>query len=474
MIRVLIVDDDKLVRKGLISAMPWEEFHMQVVGEAGNGEKALEWLESHEADLLLTDLAMPVMSGIELMRIVRKRFPKLHIVVLTLHQDFEYIQEALRLGAIDYIAKVQLEKERFEEVLKRIHDRILQEADAGGTGRPAAVEPGVHTSDRGFAFLCLSVEAEDGWIRHAAPEWSGAVSEAGPGVWLWIPEEGKSAGEEGSARLPKLPAGWVPVELSGLRSLTGKEVYRRLKEFRERELFYEYDPERGAASLSIQEGERKPMSGEAEELTLLKQLWSSPNWIHQDAYFHNLVAELRQLRLPEAKLFGPLYALSDEWNRLFYPVSRARIGPPPSFTFWYEAEAWLHKVREEIRRASGRSNLSPEVAECVLKAVSIIREEAGTQVTVAEIARRVNMSRSYFSQIFKDMVGATFNDYLRQVRMEKAKEYLRYTGKTIQWIAEQTGYMDEKYFSRTFREMTGMLPSEYRQAVREGREMSGK
>lgn len=124
MIKVLIVDDDKLVRKGISSAMPWDEFDMEVVGEASNGLKALDFLKTQPVDLMLTDLAMPVMSGIELMRAARQLYPELHIVVLTLHQDFDYIQEALRLGAIDYIAKVQLEKEQFEHVLQRIHTRI--------------------------------------------------------------------------------------------------------------------------------------------------------------------------------------------------------------------------------------------------------------------------------------------------------------------------------------------------------------
>lgn len=68
MIKVLIVDDDKLVRKGISSAMPWDEFDMEVVGEASNGLKALDFLKTQPVDLMLTDLAMPVMSGIELMR----------------------------------------------------------------------------------------------------------------------------------------------------------------------------------------------------------------------------------------------------------------------------------------------------------------------------------------------------------------------------------------------------------------------
>ena len=63
MIKVLVVDDDKLVRKGLIAAMPWNEFNMEVVGEANNGKNALKFLENNAVDLILLDLSMPIMSG---------------------------------------------------------------------------------------------------------------------------------------------------------------------------------------------------------------------------------------------------------------------------------------------------------------------------------------------------------------------------------------------------------------------------
>lgn len=144
MIKVLVVDDDKLVRKGLISMMPWQEFDMKVVGEASNGENALQFLESHSVDLVLTDLGMPVMSGIELMRVLRKRYSELHVVVLTVHQDFEYVQEALRLGAIDYISKVDLdlEKEQLEDMLGRIADRIQGQARQGIVHQDGALEQG--------------------------------------------------------------------------------------------------------------------------------------------------------------------------------------------------------------------------------------------------------------------------------------------------------------------------------------------
>lgn len=124
MIRVLIVDDEKLVRKGFIAMLPWAQFDMAVVGEAVNGEKALEFIAGNGVDLLFTDITMPVMSGIDLIKEVRRRYPDIWIVILTCHQDFSYIQEVLRLGAIDYIVKTQLEMEPVEEILRRIAGRV--------------------------------------------------------------------------------------------------------------------------------------------------------------------------------------------------------------------------------------------------------------------------------------------------------------------------------------------------------------
>ncbi len=127
MIKVLLVEDDKLVRKSLITAFDWAKFDMEIVGDSKNGEKALEFLREQKVDLIITDLAMPIMSGIELIRKVKQWYPSVFIVVLSLHQDFEYIQEAMRLGAIDYIAKVELDTNSMDETLERIHNRIQSE-----------------------------------------------------------------------------------------------------------------------------------------------------------------------------------------------------------------------------------------------------------------------------------------------------------------------------------------------------------
>lgn len=124
MIRILVVDDEKIVRKGIVALLPWSNYDMKVIGEAESYLKALNFLENNAVDLLFVDITMPGKSGFDLIKEVRSKFPSVWIVVLTCHQDFSYIQDALRLGAIDYIIKTQLELEPVEEILERISERI--------------------------------------------------------------------------------------------------------------------------------------------------------------------------------------------------------------------------------------------------------------------------------------------------------------------------------------------------------------
>ncbi len=120
MIKVLIVDDDKLARKGIISIMPWDKYNMKIIGDVQNGRVALEFLQKHQADIMFVDIDMPELGGIELMEECRKKFPEVQFVVLTFYEEFSYAQAAIRHGVLDYISKVQMEKEDMDSILKRV------------------------------------------------------------------------------------------------------------------------------------------------------------------------------------------------------------------------------------------------------------------------------------------------------------------------------------------------------------------
>ncbi|MEC0373600.1 response regulator transcription factor [Paenibacillus chibensis] len=118
-IKVLIADDESIVRKGLRSTVPWEQFGMEVVADAPNGLKAWEAFLEYRPDVVITDIVMPEMDGIELTRKVKETAKHTKIILLSCHRDFEYAQQGMRLGASGYLLKTAFEDEELEELLKQ-------------------------------------------------------------------------------------------------------------------------------------------------------------------------------------------------------------------------------------------------------------------------------------------------------------------------------------------------------------------
>lgn len=459
MISVLIVDDDKLVRKGLVSSMPWEAFGMEIAGEANNGENALKFMESHAIDLLMTDLSMPVMSGIELMRIVREKYPEVQIVVLSLHQDFEYVQEALRLGAIDYIAKTQLEQEQFEEVLGRIV-RLMGRRDGGV---PGDAELQRHKSALGgdelYVYYSLSANPEEAQRQPGMPD---GAEEAEAGIWYASEPPGVAAGTSSGLSAGGENPLAACVRFRGLSGLDRKSVLGLIRSYGKRDLFYDFEPGLPYAEAdAVSWLERE--AGGATPIGKLKERWAAADWISDDVRFEEQLSELKELRMPPVRLIRIFYSLTDEWNRLYGAILAQPIEIEDFFPSWSMFRNWLTEARDRIKGGGTKPLFSQEIQNSIVKAMSLVQQNVSEAISSAEIAAMVNMSGSYFSQCFKQYVGRTYTDYVRDIRMERAKDYLRGTNKTIQWVAEQIGYHDEKYFSRLFREHVGVLPSEFRQ-----------
>src|SRR5262245_13887169 len=103
-VRILIADDHCVLRAG-IRALLEDVAGLAIVGEAGNGEEALAGVEAHRPDLLLTDIAMPGMNGLDLANRVSRDFPGVKTIILSMHSDMEYAHMALQAGAMGYLIK---------------------------------------------------------------------------------------------------------------------------------------------------------------------------------------------------------------------------------------------------------------------------------------------------------------------------------------------------------------------------------
>ena len=126
MYSIMIVEDEYLVRQGIASLVNYEQFGMQVIAQAENGIEAWQKFQDNPADILLTDINMPQMNGLELSKLVRDQAPKCHIVFLTGYDDFDYARTAIKLGADDYLLK-PFSKDDVEEMLAKVQTKLDQE-----------------------------------------------------------------------------------------------------------------------------------------------------------------------------------------------------------------------------------------------------------------------------------------------------------------------------------------------------------
>lgn len=138
MLKVLVVEDEEMIRKGIVLAVDWAALDCVVVGEAANGLQALEAVERYAPSLIITDLKMPVMDGLEMLRQLRERGNNAFVIILTAYDSFAYAQTALRLGAVDFLLKPFHDGELEQAVtrLKQRMDRVGQGGEKGPAPLP--------------------------------------------------------------------------------------------------------------------------------------------------------------------------------------------------------------------------------------------------------------------------------------------------------------------------------------------------
>lgn len=126
--RIILVDDEEEVRKSIIRKIDWTAVGFAVVGDAENGEDALEKIENLEPDVVLTDIRMPYMDGLTLAERIRQKYPSMKIVIFSGYDDFEYAKQAIKLNVTEYILK-PVNVEELTAILKRIKTNLDEEIE---------------------------------------------------------------------------------------------------------------------------------------------------------------------------------------------------------------------------------------------------------------------------------------------------------------------------------------------------------
>ncbi|MBN2239616.1 MAG: response regulator transcription factor [Dehalococcoidales bacterium] len=161
-VRMIIVDDHKVVRSGLGAVLDASD-NLELVGEAGDGEEAVKKCEELQPDVVLMDLLMPKMDGVEATRIIHERWPDIHIIALTSYKEKEYVEGVLKAGAISYLLKNVSAEELMDAVNRAVQGQSSLSPEAAQVLIQTVNEPqkpGIDLTQREREILALMVEGK--------------------------------------------------------------------------------------------------------------------------------------------------------------------------------------------------------------------------------------------------------------------------------------------------------------------------
>ena len=411
MMKVFLVDDEIVIREGIRTSFPWEKTEYNLVGEAPDGEMALPMIRDTNPDIVITDIRMPFMDGIELCKALRTQMPWISVIILSGYDEFEYARKGIQLGVREYLLK-PITAEDLRKALDRVSETILEERKTRERGHGMRIEgDGAFLREK----LISSLYSEDA----AETDAENTLQQLrAMGIQVYAP------------RYAVIDAAFDPPDrgrgaLNDLAESSGGIVHASASRTGSRVLVLgdtDEDTEERAyafASSIARELERMDCGGIR---VAIGEIVDHPR---------DIVKSFRTARHIR-------HTLADQEGGNTRPV--------------------IVGVRELGEMPSDKK--SPSIVAEARYYMS--QHYTDPNLMLQDVAKAVNMSNSRFSTVFAQQSGKTFTEYITGLRLGKAKELLRETDLRSSQIAFEVGYNDAHYVSYLFKKSFGLTPGEYR------------
>ena len=518
--KVVFVEDEIVTREGIRDNVDWEGNGFEFCGEATDGEMALQLLQTARPDLVITDIKMPFMDGLQLSKIIKEHMPWVKIVILSGHDEFEYAQEAIKVGVTEYLLKpvtvqdlhnalqrigAQLERDKIEqENLRKLRDqaeenqavlkeRFLLKLVVGAVNPIEAIEKGqslgMDLIARHYLVVIFKTELSDlseqfnyDDYQHALKIITDLVCNNPDIYFLRRDWEG----------LILLIKGNTPEYLLEEKDMLLQRIQQEVKKTRyqfsigcgtpKNRIAYVYQSF-VEALVSIQNAANEDKTGAnitLEKAQLLKIDSSAvDDYLRTgvkddfDNFFNSFIQPLGDNALRSSYIKNYIYvnvvlAVVKFMNELGGDIDQA-VSAFNSIETTLKNIKTKEQLKEQVSRileaalAFRDNQTSRQYSGIIRQAKEYIDQHfADPDLSLGDVASVVNLSPSHFSVVFSHETGQTFKDLLTETRIKKAKELLRMTTLKSAEISYQVGYNDPHYFSFVFRKNTGLSPTEFR------------
>lgn len=389
MYKTLFVDDERLIREGISNLIDWERITGQELTLAENAKVALKYLEHEKYEIVISDIYMQDMNGIELAKCIKGKWPDVVVILLSAYEDFDYARKAIEAGVFKYLLKPVIP----EELEDAVNEAISQ------------VKINEETKKR---------------IDHSQEVLEDYRRELKKNLWKDILPGNMRNEDEIFERFEKMNM-----------SKNISPIYV---------VVYKTDDE----SMLYQ-----------NQVAIDKVVSSCFEGYIDTVFMDNYIVIL--LKKENAK--SVLYAFGDLVKEMFHFEVYMDEGKTVKdlSTLHMSVESAKYNIQKN------RANKKDEPTQIVLAAVEMIRKEIeNVDFNINTIANALYLTPAYFSRVFKRKMGMTCIDFIKNYRINLAKELLKNTDLSIQQISEKTGYATVYYFSQQFKQVTGESPGSFR------------
>lgn len=500
--RVFLVDDEFLQRALVKKTVDWNSLGMEICGEAEDGEEALKKILEEKPDILIMDINIPYMNGIEVSKKVKVIFPEIQVIILTAYGEFEYAREALSFGAVSFVLKpldpeeltkeLQKCKEKLEHIYrqkssvkKMQKDQFLLEQLSGmvpSENQQSKWEEMKIPFDKPLSVALIRPENKQ-QNNKMAEEMEEIIQDYFPVYEMISMNQGYAFilfGEENMEYQIQLLCTYMQEIMNSKRNWNGG-ISRVFSDIRELKAAY-------------QEAYSAARKGKTEQKILIYEPVDMFQFIRSSLYDSEVF--LYYIRKNEYEM------LTKEIDEMFIQMEEQNVLSDTAV--YISTDILIHiclymselgvdfslVVEKEQRQLTGLQNNGGieeirSVLMCILEKCRICAAENKLPATKKKVndavdfidsnysridmslnlvADTIGVNASYLSNIFKKEKGCSLSKYLTQTRLEQAKKYLtEYPDKTLIEIAESIGYSDVYYFSNNFKKYYGISPSKYQE-----------
>ncbi len=510
MYKVLIADDEIPIRDWLEICVNSTGCKCKVVAKASNGRAALEKYQETLPDIVITDIKMPFMDGIDLITKIREQNKEIPVVILTSYNEFSYARQALSQGVTEYILKTEVTVERMKELLDKIIENL--ERRSSWSGRDS-----YQLERRKSKFLnkCLTEEKSWGKEQLAAELHALEIplAESSIGAVAFRDGEG-SLGFTGERFGDIRVAAIFPLYRENSLALCNLPV--QASQNRQRETLYRmasYILDQTGSSVGVSDIYSGygylPVLIKESAVRLSQSFYDQKPCVHQLETFRSDPKTLSDLREMQQAFEDSAKAADyeDSRKRLEELIRFISIRKPSDiqmvrntcmnmlkyFYYSYASEAGrklahMEHIMAEIENSSTIYDIQKFVGENirqiqedydktqaqysapVQKSIDYLRQNYEKNLTLPVISSYAGYSPDYFSRIFKEETGINFSSYLTKYRLKKALELLQTTNMKVYEVSIAVGYSNMSYFSTVFKKEYGVNPFDFKSSSKQKRE----